>query len=156
MRSIPWVLLAALALGGCGLTKPDVDPKLVEPPPSPLLDFQLFPPVAGSARLLAEATNARLEFDPTTKDALTALGLCVDAAVYCYEPGGRSLEDCLAHTRTCATSEPWNEAACCPKACKDDFEAAVKKGEAPSAALERVFFTERRCFPGVRELLEGP
>lgn len=143
---------AALLLVGCGLTKPKEN--FVEPPPLPLFDFQLFPSIPGGSRLLAEVANARIEFDPTAKDAIVAVGLCVDAATYCYQPGERSLEDCLLGTRTCATQEPWNEEACCPSACKEAFSAAVKKGEAPADALDRLFFQERDCFPGLQAALE--
>jgi hypothetical protein len=144
--------LVALALAGC--PPPDTT-EYVEPPPTPL-DFALFPAVTGSSRLFAEVTEARLEFDPTTKDAITALGLCVDAASYCYAPGtSKELGWCLEHTRTCATQTPWSERPCCPRACKDEFAAAVDGGTAPAKALEEVFFVKKSCFPGVVEALEG-
>lgn len=155
MRHIAWL---ALLLLGC---PSKVDPPLpdggtvVKPPPS-VFDVTLFPSVPGGTRLFAEVTNMRLELDPTTKDAISALGLCVDAAAYCYDPQGRDLADCLASTRTCDTGEPWNETACCPQTCKDAFVAGVDGGETHQAAFERVFFKETDCFPGLRAALEGP
>lgn len=152
MRLLP-LGLGLFLLAGCD-TK--VKEKYVEPPPLPLLDLQLFPSIPGGSRLLAEVASARIEFDPTAKDAIVAVGLCVDAAAYCYEPGVKSLEECLAGTRTCATNEPWNEQACCPDACKKKFSAAVKKGVAEAEALDQVFFQERDCFPGLQAALEAP
>ena len=149
MRTFP-TLVVALALSGC-----PQESEYVEPPPTPL-DFAIFPTVVGDAKLVAEVSEARLEFDPTTKDAITALGLCVDAASYCYAPGTtKTLAWCLEHTRTCATQTPWTERPCCPQQCKDDFTAAVAAGAAPAAALEDVFFTKRDCFPGVKAALEA-
>ena len=143
-------LMCALVLAGC----PTPQSEYVEPPPTPL-DVALFPTVAGNSRLLADVAEARLEFDPTTKDAITALGLCVDAAVYCYTPGSKELGWCLENTRSCATDTPWAEQPCCPRSCKDQFTAAVARGLTPAAALEDVFFVKRDCFPGVRAALEG-
>ena len=100
--------------------------------------------------------TARLEFDPTAKDALVALGECVDAVTYCYAPGSKELSWCLQNTRTCSTETPWTETPCCPQACKDGFEAAVAGGLAPPSAIEQVFFVDKDCFPGVRAALEAP
>lgn len=143
-------ILAVLALTGC-----PQESEYVEPPPTPL-DFAIFPTVVGSSKLFADVTEARLEFDPTTRDAITALGLCVDAAAYCYAPGtSKTLSWCLEHTRTCATDTPWTEKACCPRSCKDEFATAVTAGTAEAAALEQVFFTKKDCFPGVKAALEA-
>ena len=152
MRSMRALLVAVLALSGCPAPEPS---PYVEPPPT-AFDFSLFPSLGGSSRLFAEVGAARLEFDPTTKDAISALGLCVDAATFCYEPGtSKDLSYCLLNTRTCAGDAPWNERACCPQACKDDFSAKVDAGVAPSAALEQVFFVEHTCFPGLDAALAG-
>lgn len=144
------LLLAAVWLAGCPKSE------FVEPPDNPL-DVALFPAVTGGSRLFADVNGARLEFDPTVKDAIVALGQCVDATTYCYKPGEKDLSWCLQHTRTCATQEPWNEKPCCPQECKDEFEKTVAGGVAPSAAIEQVFFKDKKgCFPGVREALEAP
>lgn len=142
---------AAVWIAGCPPPSP-----YVEPPDSPL-DITLFPVVAGGSRLFADVAGARLEFDPTVKDAIVALGQCVDATSYCYAPGtSKSLSWCLQNTRTCETAAPWNEKPCCPQACKDAFEAAVDGGVPPSDAIEKIFFVDKECFPGVREALEAP
>lgn len=145
------VVVAALWLAGC----PKEESEYVEPPDSPI-DVALFPALAGSSRLLADVSGARLEFDPTAKDALVALGQCVDATVYCYTPHSKELSWCLQHTRTCSSATPWNEKPCCPQACKDAFEVAVDGGVTPADAIEKVFFTDKDCFPGVRAALETP
>lgn len=146
------LVCVGVLLAGCE-TKPS---RYVEPPPLPLFDFQLFPSLPGGSRLLAEVANARIEFDPTAKDAITAVGLCVDAATYCYEPGVRSLESCLEGTRTCTTEEPWTEAACCPDACKTAFAVALKNGATEADALDQVFFQDQSCFPGLQAAQEAP
>ena len=66
------LLLAAVWFAGCPKSE------FVEPPDSPV-DVTLFPVVAGGSRLFADVNGARLEFDPTVKDAIVALGQCVDA-----------------------------------------------------------------------------
>ncbi|MDP2273008.1 MAG: hypothetical protein Q8K32_19885 [Archangium sp.] len=145
-------LAAAVWLLGC----PTEPSPYVEPPDSPL-DLTLFPVVTGGSRLFADVAGARLEFDPTVKDAIVALGQCVDATTYCYAPGtSKSVSWCLQNTRTCATEAPWNEKPCCPQACKDAFETAVDGGVAPADAVEQVFFVDKACFPGLREALEVP
>ena len=143
------LLLAAVLVAGCPPSE------YVEPPDSPL-DVTLFPVVAGGSRIFADVNGARLEFDPTVKDAIVALGQCVDATTYCYKPGQKELSWCLQHTRTCTTDAPWNEKPCCPQACKDAFESTVDGGVAPSVAIEKVFFQDKDCFPGVRAALEAP
>ncbi|MFO0594250.1 MAG: hypothetical protein U0228_03070 [Myxococcaceae bacterium] len=148
MRSL---LLAVVVLASLGC--PADDTQYVEPPATPL-DLTLFPTVGGNSKLFADVGDARLEFDPTTKDAISALGLCVDAVSWCYAPGSKELAWCLEHTRTCASAEPWNEKPCCPQQCKDDFTAAVAGGLTPANALEDVFFTKHTCFPGVTAALE--
>lgn len=150
MRTL--LAVSVLALTAC--PKPEESP-YVEPPPT-AFDFTLFPPISGTSRLFAEVNAARLEFDPGTKDAIAALGLCVDAATFCYAPGTeKDLSWCLLNTRPCATETPWNERACCPQACKDQYSAKVDAGVAPSKAFEEVFFVEHSCFPGLDVALEG-
>jgi hypothetical protein len=146
MRTL--LVAVSLLLTGC-----PTESEYVEPPSG--ADFTLFPAVLGSSRLFAESGEARLEFDPTTKDAITALGLCVDAATYCYAPGTKELAWCLEHTRTCSTDQPWTETPCCPQACKAAFSARLDAGVPQSAALEQVFFVDRKCFPGLAAVLEG-
>jgi hypothetical protein len=149
-RSMRVLTVLFLAFAACPAPKSDY----VEPPDPPL-NLNLFPVVAGSSKLFADIGDARLEFDPTTRDAISALGSCVDAVSYCYSPGVKEVGWCLEHTRPCATETPWTEKACCPVACKDAFNVAVDAGVAPSAAIEQVFFIDKVCFPGLTAALEG-
>lgn len=110
----------------------------------------------GATKLLADVSNARVELDPTQSDALTALGQCADLLTYCYAPPAVTLERCFASARTCTTSTPWDEPACCPRACHEAFTREVQGGLAPNRALEKVLFLEPDCFPGVRAALEAP
>ncbi len=123
----------------------------------PSIDLTVFSAVGGSAsKLLADVGNARLEIDPTQKDALTALGHCADLLSYCYAAGGATVTQCFARSAKCTTSEPWNEQQpCCAQKCADDFEAAMSGGMNHVDALERVLFRDY-CMPGVRELMEAP
>lgn len=123
----------------------------------PVVSLAVFSPVgAGASKLLAEVSNARVELDPTQRDALTALGECADLLSYCYAPPTFTLASCFSTVRGCATMEPWTEPACCPAACRDAFNAEVASGTAPKAALEKVLFRSPDCFPGVRAALETP
>lgn len=120
----------------------------------PAIDVSVFG--AGATKLLADVGNARLEIDPTQKDALTALGHCADLISYCYAAGGATVTQCFARTAKCAGNEPWNEQQpCCAQKCADDFEAAMTGGMNHVDALEKVLFRDY-CMPGVRELMEAP
>ena len=123
----------------------------------PAIDTKLFSAVgAGATKLLADVGNARLEIDPTQKDALTALAECADLVSYCYAPGTLTVSQCLHNARKCETTQPWGEAPCCPQACADAFDAEVGAGMNHVDALEKVLFRQPDCFPGVRALLETP
>lgn len=123
----------------------------------PISSLAVFSSVgAGATKLLADVSNARVEIDPTQRDALTALGECADLLSYCYAPPSFTLERCFSTARTCTTSTPWMEQACCPQACHDAFTREVTAGLTPKAALEKVLFREPDCFPGVRAALEAP
>ncbi len=148
---VPW------ADGGLGVTGGTGGGGSVSSKPPPI-DLTVFATSVGtlSTKLLTETSNARLEVDPTTSDALTALGACADAVSYCYAPNERSIGQCLRSTRACTTTEPWKEAPCCPPTCVEAFAAQVDGGASERAALERVLFREPDCFPGVRAALEAP
>ncbi|MDP3500535.1 MAG: hypothetical protein Q8S33_09385 [Myxococcales bacterium] len=155
-------LLVVLVATSCGTLQPLPDggttgsgfvlPQL--PPPQNLALFASIG--AGSTRLLAEVANARVEIDPTQRDALTALGECADLLSYCYAPPNLTLARCFASVKGCATQTPWTEPACCPAACRDAFTREVAAGLPPNAALDKVLFAEPDCFPGVRAALEAP
>ena len=120
----------------------------------PSIDLSAFG--AGATKLLADVGNARLELDPTRRDALTGLAQCADLISYCYAPGTATVTQCFASSRKCTTTEPWNEQPCCPDACAIAFEAELGAGLNHVDALEKVLFLEPDCFPGVRALLEAP
>lgn len=124
------------------------------PPLSSLVAFSSVG--SGATKLLADVSNARVEIDPTQSDALTALGECADLLSYCYAPPSFTLDRCFSTVRSCTTSTPWGEPACCPEACHDAFSREVAAGLTPRAALEKVLFREPDCFPGVRAALEAP
>ena len=142
------VIVVALASASCDFTK-----KLPSPPK---VDVSLLPVVDGAQRLLMDIAPARIEVDPTTSDAITALGACADLVTYCYDPGTHSVTECFQGAPTCKTDTPWTEDACCPQKCKDEFDKAVKKGQGEADAFEAVVLTDSSCFPGVAAALENP
>jgi len=106
--------------------------------------------------VLIKTPEGGLQLDPRGDDAITALGACTDLVTYCFEPGKRTLDQCMESVPQCKTSKPWQESdACCPAACTDAYTQARDKGQEPVAAFEQVLFTQPDCFPGVRALLEG-
>jgi hypothetical protein len=123
------------------------------PLPVPL-DLALLPNADGAKKLLVEAAGARLEIDPTSRDAITALGECLDLVSYCYEPAQRSLQSCVKSAKSCTTSTPWTESsACCPAAIFASSAVLHAAGTGQVEAFEEVFFTNPECFPGVKEAL---
>jgi hypothetical protein len=127
---------------------------IVLPQLPPVPNLVVFGP--GATKLLADVSNARVELDPTQRDALTALGECADLLTYCYAPPAFTLARCFSTVRACATSTPWTEAACCPADCRTAFTREVAAGLSPNRAFEKVLFLEPDCFPGVRAALEAP
>ncbi len=110
-------------------------------------------PRADAGWLLIEASSARIEVDPSATDAITAVGACSDLVTYCATRGN-SLDTCVSSARSCLTSIPWHEPACCPAACKNGYVAA-RATLAPIPAFEKAFFEDLDCFPGLRAALEG-
>jgi len=139
-------LLVCLALlAGCGKL-----PKIE----LPKIALESLPKVDGKY-LLMQISNARLEVDPTTSDAITAVGRCADLVTHCGSDG-RSLDDCVAAAPGCKPDRPWKEDDdCCPSACKDAYEERRDGGAEPIDAFEHVFFLDHSCFPGLAAALEG-
>lgn len=131
--------------------------KKIDPPDLPKVDLpSLSLPKRPSGKfVLIENPLGGLQLDPQGDDAITALGACTDLITYCFEPGERSLDECVEAVPQCKTSKPWEEDDCCPSACADAYAKARKRGQEPFASFEQTFFLEPACFPGVRELLEG-
>ena len=131
--------------------------KHIDPPDLPKLDVpNLSLPKRPSGKfVLIENPLGGLQLDPQGDDAITALGSCTDLITYCYEPGARSVDECVQAAPQCKTSKPWEEADCCPAACVDAYAKARDRGQETFAAFEQTFFLEPDCFPGVRALLEG-
>lgn len=151
LRIIRALLLVAMLPMGVACDKVKIDfpdlPK-VDLPSAPL-------PKKGLNLDVIETPLGGLQLDPRGSDAITALGSCTDLITYCFEPGKRSLDECMDSVPRCKTSKPWEEDECCPSACADAYAKARDKGQEPVAAFEQTFFLEPDCFPGVRTLLEG-
>ncbi len=149
-------LLGLVLLGSCDLVS-KVQPPKIKIPPIPSLNNALsLPKTVDGKYLLMELDQARLEVDPTLRDPLTALGDCADQVSYCYAPGVRELDDCVRSVRSCTTDQPWLEpVSCCPKQCQDDYATARGAGIDAPSALDKVFFVDHQCFPGVTAELAG-
>ncbi len=151
LRILRVLLLAAMLPVGiaCEAVKQEL-------PALPKLDLPNVPlPKKDGILDLIETPAGSLQIDPRGSDAITALGSCTDLITYCFQPGERSLDECVEAVPRCRTSEPWKEDECCPSACADAYSQAREKGQEPIAAFEKAFFLEPDCFPGVRALLEG-
>ena len=121
-------------------------------PPLPSLDLLQLPKV-DAGWILIEASTARIEIDPTARDAITAVGACSDLITYCVSDS-RGLDECVAIAPGCHTAQPWNEPACCPSDCKAAYSDA-RTNDPPLRAFERAFFETPECFPGLANALEG-
>lgn len=97
--------------------------------------------------IVTKLQGYRLEIDPNLKDSITALGACSGWIVACFKPGERSLDDCARSVPRCATDTPWNESACCPSACYDQYRAQRISGIEDSSAFFDVYFENGSCFP---------
>ncbi|HYH94611.1 hypothetical protein [Hyalangium sp.] len=130
--------------------------KQIDPPDLPKVDLpNLSLPKRGTGNfVLLENPLGGLQLDPRGDDAITALGACTDLITYCFEPGQRSVDECVPAVPLCKTSKPWEEDDCCPSACVDAYAKARDRGQEAFTAFEQTFFVEPDCFPGVRALLE--
>jgi hypothetical protein len=127
-------------------------------PPLPTVDAVHLPlPRTDLGTLvMIEVQRARLEYDPTVRDPITAVATCADLITYCYAPGQRSLDVCIHAVPSCGSPQPWNETVpCCPSACRDAYDAARHAGTASLAAYDRVYLAQPDCFPGVSAALMG-
>ena len=144
------LLAAVVPLGlACEAVKKEI-------PDLPKLDLPSVPlPKKDGLLELIETPAGSLQIDPSGSDAITALGACTDLITYCFQPGERSLDECVEAVPRCKSSKPWEEEDCCPAACAEAYSRARDQGQEPIAAFEKSFFLEPDCFPGVRALLEG-
>ena len=162
------VLALVLVLAGCDKGKlPDIDPPGTGGGSGgagggggggigSILPSLPLPKAPDGKFILIEIGKSRIDLDPTLKDPLTALGGCTDLITYCYAPGTKSVDDCVASAKSCETQQPWEAlAACCPSACKTDYATARSGGSDELAAFDQVFFQNPSCFPGVMTAVGG-
>ncbi len=106
--------------------------------------------------ILIEVQQARLDLDPTVRDPITAVATCADLVTYCYSPGARTLDACIAAIPGCSSQRPWEETIpCCPSRCREDYQRARRAGTAPMQAYDTVYLTAPTCFPGVAQAIAG-
>jgi hypothetical protein len=156
-----WSLIALLSGGlGCNEETNGVQPvgNLVDyEPPAPVELDQVGLPVLDNGNLLAFTTSGiNLEINPEKKDALTALGGCAEWISGCFEPGSRSLDDCVRSSPECATNTPWDESEwCCPLDCKQGYYTLRWDDVEDYVAVTQVLFEDGSCMPGLTALLGG-
>ncbi|MBI2376926.1 MAG: hypothetical protein HYV07_23200 [Deltaproteobacteria bacterium] len=154
---------AAVALAAC----PGADPARPDPEapndrvPIELEErpFEQLPIVDGERVVFAgdvSGTRVKIVHDDTLRDAITAKGACLDVLVRCLEaaPSGEAtVKNCVSEAPVCATERPWDEAACCPAACKDAFFAERALDAYDSWILH--FADGSECYPGLAALVGG-
>lgn len=96
-----------------------------------------------------------LVFDATLKDGLTVYADCSAHLAQCLDDKKGDFAGCVDLAPVCQTDTPWEEGVCCPRACGEDFRAAVKAGKTPHDAWLDTFAGELSCFPGVEPRKAG-
>jgi hypothetical protein len=95
--------------------------------------------------------------DETLRDPITAKAACLHLVLTCLNsapPAEESIAPCVDQTPTCATEMPWEEADCCPAACKSAFTSAIQAEGVADAFIEHLA-GGKDCYPGLRAFLEG-
>ena len=118
------------------------------PAPADLTTLALPPGPNGTDYSVLDAPNVHLTFDPTRRDAQTALAGCASLLIACYSPGVRNFPGCFANVPACATTSPWEEAAyCCDSSCGAAYAAGRTAGKAPVQAAIDAMYGETSCMP---------
>lgn len=133
-------------------------PARVDVPPRRAPDLDVLPRDEEGHPVVAEAFGVRIRVNDERRDAVTAMGACVDRVASCVEPreraGGRSIDACWIHVPRCATDRPWDEAGgCCPVRCIELYEALRERAYSDREASLHTMQSD--CFNGMRELMEG-
>jgi hypothetical protein len=132
-------------------------PARIDVPALQAPDLDFLPRDEEGYPVIAESFGVRIRVNRDQRDAVTAMGACVDRVASCVEPqdrpGGRSVDACWIHVPKCATDHPWDEpGGCCPSRCIELYEA-LRKRTYPDT--EASLLTMRSyCFNGMRELME--
>jgi hypothetical protein len=127
------------------------------PPPPPNLPALGLPAFDPRSYHLSANGDGDLLLDPEQSDPLTALGRCAGWITACFEPPLRTLDDCARSAPACTTAEPWlEEAPCCPAACFTAYETLRLAGTSPVRALQKAYYDDGSCFPGLGALLGRP
>ena len=165
-RTLAWFGPALLALTafGCGGGGSGNVPYT---PPTPVAVTQPTPPdlsalptdESGHPVLISTGPGA-LTIDTTDRGPTQAQAACLAVIGRCWEDQGltrdtrvTAMDLCERSAPTCATAEPWNEAACCPASCWDRYEQGRLAGQDPNTIEEEIYFGADPCIPGLGELL---
>ena len=140
-----FVHLSLLALVGCDGASTPTPPVTTEPV---VPDLSTIPAEYREEPLVGTHGGADLSYDGALADPVTAYADCSALVLACLE-GGKDFDACVPATPSCATTEPWTEAPCCPSACKDAYTTARGSGGDAFDAFMAVFVTDGSCFPGL-------
>ena len=153
------MMLAVALLAGCHKSSegPAVGRVVpFTPPPDPDPAGLPAPVADGGGLILVGNEQAQLVWTPPTPGPMTALSQCTRWVTGCVSLPDRTLDDCARSVPVCATSQPWNEPACCPASCFARYAAARQAGSNDGDAFVAAYFDRPdSCIPGVSALLRG-
>jgi len=135
-------------------TAPTPGAGATEKPPSQLVNGAInrLPKDADGNIPVLTVGNEVMKLGPVIRDPVYAAGRCTDLLGACMVGEHLHPMDCARKVHTCATAEPWNEAApCCPKACVDEAVRREASGIERELAYAGVFDQTHPCFPGLLE-----
>ncbi len=153
------LLLAVLALlGACGQCGPQrpAAPAPIELDPDlraalPVNDAGL-PLLIVADAPLATGFKVGLAYDEQRDDPLTRWAECLGRIGACYQTNRGRLGGCVDFIDRCATNAGGR--GCCPGACIDAFNAAVRAGVPDKEAVDQTFIAGA-CVDGYLDFLDG-
>ncbi len=151
--------LALSGLAGCSVSSVPEDPPPSNPPPTPppasnpdLPSLDDLPSWLRERPIPSMHGGLPLYFDATQANGITAAADCAAMITSCLERTHGDFDACVASPPTCATQQPWTEAACCPQTCKTDFSTRRATGRSGFDAYIDVFVKDMSCFPSLEAL----
>jgi hypothetical protein len=123
---------------------PQADPATL---PGPVLE--------NGVKLLLDSPRTQLGWTRPVPGPLTAAASCSQWITACVGPG-RTLDDCARSVPACATAQPWNEPACCPPECFQQYATARVAGTKDTEAFLSIYLDDANtCIPGLAALVAG-
>ena len=154
-------LLVCLALVcACGKSSGSADDQIghvvAYTPPADVDPASVLPmPADGGPIVLSGTPSLQLAWSPPKAGPMTATAACTRWVTGCLS-ATRSLDDCARSAPACKTTQPWNEAACCPVECFQRYADARRQGTAAKDAFRSVYLdSTSSCMPGLAAAIRG-